>query len=666
MNATLLVTKEKRQLKKVAVNKDVFVFGRSSQCDLVLDDELMASRQHGEITRADDAYWLRDTGSRNGTVLNGAPLVERKKLNDGDEIDIGATRMKFILDQSPAEADESEGGATRVMEYKKANGPAPVKKAVAASGQTDWNVQLTIVEGPFAGGKVSNWASPLLIGRGLDNHIVLLDDAVSIYHARITGEGERHTLEDLDSSNGTFVDGIKVKRTTLENGQRIKIGLSSLVFKKINLRKQRQLRSRVLIGAVCFVAFLGLIKLLQPADVAGKYLAEADALCRRGDLTKALECYQSALKVNGARNGEAKAGIKAVKLEMVARELLAEAELAAGKELYDKAKELCYQVLRNSPNNTQARGLEAVIKSIENAKVAYSAKNWGDAVALLEKARDMFPKSALVRQRLEAATRELEAEQSLVKARDCMQHQQGDMAEQALRTIPEASVYFIEAKECLDRIASNRKVADYLGRANANYQKGLVAEALVECDKGLQASSSNALMLSLRDRIRSIEPLLGPLADAEAMNAPDDVPALWRNLLACETLIQAEDDPLNVLRKRAVAAKARLSVRLGELSREDCAKAAALLQEGNQREALRLYKLAVQADTNNTGAIQELGKVQKKMTVAARSAYQRGLVHEELGQADLARQAFKTALELSAPDEDYYIRAARKLKDYVQ
>ncbi|MEI8120849.1 MAG: FHA domain-containing protein [bacterium] len=665
MNALLLVSKEKRQLKKAAVTKALFIFGRSSQCDLVLDDEPMASRQHAEITRTDETFWIQDKGSRNGTLLNGKPLAERTQLNDGDEIDIGATQLKFILDRNQQDSDEPLSGATRVMEFNKVEGAAPGKKVVTPSARKDWHVQLTIVEGPFAGGKVTNWEPPLLIGRGLDNHIVLLDDAVSIYHARITGDGDHHILEDLDSSNGTFVDGIKVKRTTLESGQRIKIGLSSLVFKKSNLAKQRQLRTRVLLGAAIIIVVLGLATLLKPADVTGKFLSEGEALHRRGDLVKAMDAYQSALKVD--ENSEAaKAGIKAVTLDMAARESLAEAEQAAGKELYDKAKELCYQVLRNSPNNAQARGLVAVIKSIENAKVAFSARNWGDAVALLEKARDTFPKSALVRQRLEAATRELEAQQNLLKAKECLQHQQIDMAETALRAIPESSVYFIEARECLDNTASNRKVAEYVIRARAKYQKGLVSEALVECDRGLQASPANSLMLGVRDRIRQVEPLIGSLAGAEAMDAPDDVPALGRHLRACESLIQIEDDPLNVFRKRAVEAKKRLGVRLAEVCREDCAKAEAALQGGDQKAAFGLYKLAVQADTNNTDALQGLEKLQKKMTAAARSSYQKGLVHEELGQADLARQAFKMVLELSAPGEEYYVRASRKLKDYAQ
>ena len=665
MTAMLVVTREKKQVQKAPVIQDVFMIGRSSQCDLVLGDEAMASRQHVELTRMGDVYWIQDKGSRNGTLLNGSPLEERKRLDDGDEIDIGTTRLKFILDPGHPDSEEPLSGATRVMDFSKKESKGLGQKVVAKTGQQDWHVLLNIVEGPFAGGKVADWESPLMIGRGLENHIVLLDDAVSISHAKITGDAQRHILEDLDSSNGTFVDGIKVKRTTLENGQRIKIGVSTLFYKKTNLRKQRQLRNRVILGTVIMAGLLGAAKLLQPTDVAGKYVTDAEGLYKRGDLTKALEGYQAAL-AKDANRAEAKAGIKAVRLELAARDTLAEAEAVAGKGNYDRAKELCFQVRRNSPNNQQALNLEAVIKSIENAKVAASSKNWGDAVALLEKAKETFPESTLVSQRLDVATNESLAEQNLARAKKCLEHQQVDLAEVALQAIPDSSVYYIEARERLDNIASNRKVAEYLSRAKAKYQKGLIAEALLECDSGLQASPANTWMLDVRDRIRRVEPLIGPLANAEAMGTPDAVVMLRSQLQACDSLLQVEDDPLNVLRKRAGEAKKRLAARLTELSGENYVMAESSLKVGNQREALRLYKLALRADTNNANAAQALEKVQKKMTAAARSSYQRGIVHEELGQTDLARQAFRTALELSAPDEDYYIRASNKLKDNAQ
>ncbi|MEI8350804.1 MAG: FHA domain-containing protein [bacterium] len=665
MMAMLMVTREKRQGGKAVINKRIFIVGRSRQCDLTLDDEPMASRQHIEIEAGGDGHWLKDKGSRNGTFLNGKPVVDRVKLNDGDEIEIGLTRLKFLVDQEASSGAEPAQGETRVMNVPRDEKKAGSRKSVIAASKGDWQVKLTIVEGPFAGGVFANWEGPLLLGRGLDNHVVLLDDAVSIHQARIITEGDRYLLEDLDSSNGTFVEGIKVRKQALESGQRIKIGVSTLVFKQINIRLQRRFRNRILLAAGILVLVLGLVKLLQPPDLAGRSIDQALKYYAQGEFEKALEGYQSALKYD-AQSATARDGIRQVKAELAARDALAAAEVAAGRENYERAKELCYQVLRDLPGNARARNMEAVIKSIENARIAVSARNWGDAVRLLEKARETYPKSALVRQRLEAATRELEAEQNLVKANECLQHKQGDMAESCLKAIPESSVYFIEARGVLDAISLDHKSSEYWRKAQACYQQGLLTEALVEIDAGLRVVSSSAALLGLREKIRQIEPLLEPLAVAEAMASPDDVDLLWRGVRTCETIIQKELDPLNAVLKRAVKAQARLQKRLHEVSQDNAVKAEAATAAGHTKEAFVFLKQAVQADSGNTAAARDMEAVRRKITAASRSLYQKGIVHEELGQLDLARQAFTEAMTISVPDEVYYERAARKLKDYAQ
>jgi tetratricopeptide (TPR) repeat protein len=177
---------------------------------------------------------------------------------------------------------------------------------------------------------------------------------------------------------------------------------------------------------------------------------------------------------------------------------------------------------------------------------------------------------------------------------------------------------------------------------------------------------SSPVLLGLREKIRQIEPLLEPLAAAEAMASPDDIDLLWRGVRTCDTVIQKELDPLNVVLKRAVKAQARLQKRLHELSQDNAVKAEAATAAGHTKEAFVFLKQAVQADSANTAAARDMEVVRRKITAASRSLYQKGIVHEELGQLDLARQAFTEVMTISVPDEVYYERAARKLKDYAQ
>ena len=71
----------------------VVVIGRSSGCDITVDDPNV-SRRHAEIRNEDGAYWIVDLGSTNGVTVNGK-RVERARLAPEDEIFLGTTPVRF-------------------------------------------------------------------------------------------------------------------------------------------------------------------------------------------------------------------------------------------------------------------------------------------------------------------------------------------------------------------------------------------------------------------------------------------------------------------------------------------------------------------------------------------------------------------------------------------
>ena len=79
-------------------------------------------------------------------------------------------------------------------------------------------------------GSIIPLRSDVTIGRKSDNSIVLLDQHVSGYHAKIVVRSNGLFLEDLNSTNGTFINDNKVKgKMKLSNKDRIKIGTA--IFK---------------------------------------------------------------------------------------------------------------------------------------------------------------------------------------------------------------------------------------------------------------------------------------------------------------------------------------------------------------------------------------------------------------------------------------------------
>lgn len=72
------------------------------------------------------------------------------------------------------------------------------------------------------------------IGRdGLRNDLVLDDSSVSAEHAKIRLERGRFVLYDLASTNGTLLNGKRIQKQTLADGDEIAIGSSRLIFKEV-------------------------------------------------------------------------------------------------------------------------------------------------------------------------------------------------------------------------------------------------------------------------------------------------------------------------------------------------------------------------------------------------------------------------------------------------
>ena len=90
-----------------------------------------------------------------------------------------------------------------------------------------------IIEGGSTSGKNFELGEELTIGRADKCHVVLDDTYVSQVHARIFSRGDAYFLEDLGSTNGTYLNRKRVGGTTeLQRGDRVKVGKTVLEMRK--------------------------------------------------------------------------------------------------------------------------------------------------------------------------------------------------------------------------------------------------------------------------------------------------------------------------------------------------------------------------------------------------------------------------------------------------
>lgn len=90
---------------------------------------------------------------------------------------------------------------------------------------------LEVMEGPLAGKSFRLEGFPVVLGRRDSCDIVLPDASVSRRHARIEPQKGNWVVTDLGSSNGTFVNGVRIESTALSPGDSVKLGATLCAFK---------------------------------------------------------------------------------------------------------------------------------------------------------------------------------------------------------------------------------------------------------------------------------------------------------------------------------------------------------------------------------------------------------------------------------------------------
>jgi pSer/pThr/pTyr-binding forkhead associated (FHA) protein len=75
---------------------DELTVGRGGGCGIVLADDSFVSTVHARVFRRDGAVYVEDLGSRNGTLLNGEPLVHATQLRRGDQVQFGQTVAEAV------------------------------------------------------------------------------------------------------------------------------------------------------------------------------------------------------------------------------------------------------------------------------------------------------------------------------------------------------------------------------------------------------------------------------------------------------------------------------------------------------------------------------------------------------------------------------------------
>ena len=128
-------------------------------------------------------------------------------------------------DMFGARVPESARGAAPKQAERKSGKPRKPRRGAPT--------HLLVVEGDSPGTRAELADAPLLIGRGSDAAIKLDDDYVSTRHARVAASGDEWFVEDLGSTNGTYVGPVRITQpTTIGLGVQVRVGKTILELRK--------------------------------------------------------------------------------------------------------------------------------------------------------------------------------------------------------------------------------------------------------------------------------------------------------------------------------------------------------------------------------------------------------------------------------------------------
>jgi ABC-type multidrug transport system ATPase subunit/pSer/pThr/pTyr-binding forkhead associated (FHA) protein len=182
----LLIT-TKQWMQEFPLKQDVIVLGRDPRCDIQIDHPAISHR-HALISRGDEGYEITDLGSKQGLFHN-YQKVTQQSLKDGDVFKIGNDlTLTFIAVAPPQPTEEL----------------APLNLL----GRTSFT-----------------------FGRDPTNNKVIDHPVVSRFHAKLELVNNQWMIQDLDSSNGTYVDGLPIQgKQVLKPGESIRVGPCQVIF----------------------------------------------------------------------------------------------------------------------------------------------------------------------------------------------------------------------------------------------------------------------------------------------------------------------------------------------------------------------------------------------------------------------------------------------------
>lgn len=213
-SAWLRLTLGRNEGKEWALYGPRTMIGRSETAQVPLFGDPFVAPIHAYIIRQGNDYFLQDAGSGSGTFLNAQPSVGGL-LGHGSQLQFGNTVLQFLL---------RSGRAPAPLVDARPQQPAVAPQLVQLTAPV--TLALVALDGPLVGHRFEV-GSAIEVGRDATGIGLGFDSSASRRHASVTPVPSGLAVNDLGSTNGTFVNGQRVTSATIHTGDLVKIGITT-------------------------------------------------------------------------------------------------------------------------------------------------------------------------------------------------------------------------------------------------------------------------------------------------------------------------------------------------------------------------------------------------------------------------------------------------------
>ena len=694
-------------------NSDILLIGRSRDCHIVLDDRKV-SRIHAEIVSEETSWKIRAKNKDGMLDINGI-VQEEKQLGHADILKAGPFDIKIelpvdILETAGVEQTETvspsptEGDGTTLEEFATEGEEGEFaaedeqeefgteaeegdfsteegqdgfdtegegegfstedeyeENTVVASGFASYTLEIFGEHAPYDAYKIED--AEVLIGRDPDKcHILLRDPEVSSLNTAIKKSDSQITIEDIESSNGTILNGKRINKAVLQHGDEFVIGSTSFSYKvKLDLLAGEEQR-------------LMPVEENQSIEIEEIVEVEEDFEEDASNQNIASPTSQSLFSKEAMKDPEKRKKIMMIAVVLAGLWLVLEEEEPSPKKAAPQKEKMANNEADSTETTTEAATKRS--PSQDGQEKALSKQGTPLTKEQLEQIEQQYvlTKETFAQQKYQETLFELDKIFQVVDQwKESRQIEA--LAKEGLKKIEELEKKRKEEEERRQRAIRIQEMLTKAKKAVEERKVQLAGSFFAEILK-LEPDNFDVPQLKLElDTWQEEEERKRVEAEAKKVERQRKVDQLspgkndylqkkWYSaILRLESFLKISNMDEDLI-KEATTMLEMSKAELKKLVDPLISKARSLREGQDLKGAYEHYNRALVFDPSTEEALNEVNRISEILNRRARNVYIEGLIAENLSMFKEAKEKFQEVQQISPSDSGYYKKASDKLRDY--